>query len=77
MFTEGEERLDEEMDILKFIKAMRTLKVLTSDKLARMVQEVKMSDLNVITTCDHNHRHNLETHKKAEIVNDSSASLFD
>lgn len=48
IFDEGEERLEQEMDILHYIKGMRTLRVLTSDRIAEMNEAIKMSDVNVI-----------------------------
>ena len=35
------------MDLIHYIKSMRTLKVLTHDKLNDMLYAVKLSDLNV------------------------------
>ena len=48
VLEEGENRLLKEMDVLTYIKGMRTVRVLTSDKLARMNDQVIMSDFNII-----------------------------
>ena len=40
IFEEGAERLESEIDLIKYIKTMRQLKVLTSDKIDEMNMKV-------------------------------------
>ena len=78
VFEEGEDRLEKEMDLLQYIKGMRTMRVLTSDKLVEMKDKVKISDINVIERGVLNAKQiwqNLANNiGKIELINDSSNS---